>query len=149
MENLHFKITIPASAAKVWASLWEDKNYREWTSVFAPDSRADTDWKKGSKVLFLDGKNDGLTSVIEKNIPNEYMSIKHLGTVLKGVEYFDRPEDQAWKGAFEDYRLTSVNGKTELSVELESTGMDPKMLEMFKDMWPKALEKLKVIAERE
>jgi len=145
---MQFNITINATPAKVWAALWEDKKYREWTSVFAPGSWADTDWKKGSKVLFLDGKNEGMTSVIEENIPNEFMSIKHLGTVLKGVEYFDRPEDKVWAGAHENYRLRANGNKTDLHIELESQGMDPKMREYFEDAWPKALDKLTEVAER-
>ena len=148
METLQFKATINAPREKVWTSLWEDKNYREWTSAFTEGSWANTDWKKGSKVLFLGPDNDGMTSVIEENIPNEFMSIKHLGTVLNGIEYFDRPEDQVWVGAHENYTLKGSNGKTDLLVELESNGMDPKMMEYFKDAWPKALDKLKAIAEK-
>ncbi|MES2681802.1 MAG: SRPBCC domain-containing protein [Bacteroidota bacterium] len=148
MEKLTFKTEINAPREKVWTSLWEDKNYRDWTSVFAEGSKAETDWKKGSKVLFLDSKNDGMSSVIVENIPNQHMSIAHIGAVVKGVEYLDRPEDEVWRGAHENYTLTAAGPKTQLSVELESKGMDPKMLEYFEQAWPKALEKLKELAEK-
>jgi len=49
---------------------------------FAAGSYAKTDnWKEGSKVLFLDGKGQGMVSTVAKNKPNEYMSFKHLGEV--------------------------------------------------------------------
>jgi len=128
MEKLTFKTVINAPLEKVWATLWEDKNYRQWTAVFAEGSKAETDWKKGSKVLFLDAKNNGMSSVIADNIPNQYLSIRHLGAVVKGVEHFDRPEDEAWKGAHENYLLSADGTNTQLTVELESKGMDPKML---------------------
>jgi uncharacterized protein YndB with AHSA1/START domain len=148
MEKLTFKTGIRATREKVWASLWKDKNYRQWTAVFAEGSKAETDWKKGSKALFLDAKNDGMSSVIADNVPNQYLSIKHLGAVVKGVEYFDRPEDEAWRGAHENYSLSTTGTNTQLTVELESKGMDPKMLAYFEDTWPKALEKLKELAEK-
>ena len=143
-----FKITLNATPEKVWKSLFEDKNYRDWTTAFTPGSWADTDWKKGSKALFLDSNNDSMSSIIEENIPNKFMSVKHIGAVEKGVEKMDRPEDNAWRGAHENYTLKESNGKTELIVDLEMVGIDEKMIQYFKDTWPKALDKLKGIAER-
>lgn len=146
--NEQFKINLNASPEKVWKSLFEDKNYREWTTAFATGSWVDTDWKKGSKALFLDSNNDGMSSIIEENIPNEFMSFKHVGAVEKGVEKMDRPEDDAWRGAHENYILKEKNGKTELTIDLEMDGIDEKMADYFKETWPKALDKLKAIAER-
>ncbi len=60
METKEFKISINAPKEKVWDVLWNDPFYRAWTSVFAEGSHAETDWKKGSKVLFLDNKGRGM-----------------------------------------------------------------------------------------
>ena len=79
MERKEFTIDINAPREKVWDVLWQDDSYRKWTSVFSEGSHAETDWKKGSKVLFLDGKGSGMIAKIAENIPNEYMSIQHLG----------------------------------------------------------------------
>ena len=46
MEKQTFKITIDAPREKVWDVLWSDDTYREWTSVFSPGSRAETDWRR-------------------------------------------------------------------------------------------------------
>ena len=87
MESMNFDISINAPREKVWNALWEDANYRNWTSAFAEGSCAETDnWKQGSKVLFGDGQGNGMVSMVEENRPNEYMSFKHLGELRDGVE---------------------------------------------------------------
>ena len=145
---MKFNIVIDAPKGKVWNTLWNDATYREWTSAFAPGSRAETDWEKGSKVLFLDGKNSGMVSVIVENIPNEFMSIKHLGIVSKGVEDMDSTESKEWAGAMENYRLKTVDGKTELRIDMGGANISSEFLDYFKKVWPKALEKLKELAEK-
>ena len=86
MEKLKFKTVINAAPEKIWNVLWNDDTYRKWTSAFSEGSYAETDWKQGSKVLFLDGKGSGMVSRIAENRPNEYMSIEHLGEIRDGVE---------------------------------------------------------------
>lgn len=145
MERLTFKTTIDAPREKVWKLLWSDESYRKWTSAFSEGSRAVTDWKEGSKVLFLGEGEDGMVSRIARNIPNEYMSIEHLGMIMNGVEDLDSEEVKKWSGALENYTLKDVNGKTELFIE---TDMDDSYVEEFKKIWPKALDILKTMAEK-
>jgi uncharacterized protein YndB with AHSA1/START domain len=147
MENLHFKIDIKASAEKVWKILWEDATYRQWTEVFAPGSRAESDWKKGSRVLFLDKDDNGTVSEIDALIPNEHISFKHLRSIKKGVELMDDPEDKIWTGSHEKYTLKNKDGITELDVLLESVGMTEKMFQYFEKTWPQALQTLKKLSE--
>lgn len=142
MAAIQFETTINAPREKVWRALWEDAAYREWTSVFAEGSYAESDWQEGSRILFLDGKGSGMYSRIDKIKPNEYMLFRHLGAVKNGEE---QPADESWKDAFEDYTLQSDNGNTRLTVNLGGTG---EMEAYFKDIFPKALEKIKSIAER-
>jgi hypothetical protein len=147
MEKQKFKITIDAPREKVWDILWDDASYRAWTSVFAEGSRAVTDWKKGSKVLFLDGKNNGMVSTIVENIPNEYMSIKHLGEVKDGVEDIESAKVSEWSGAKENYTLETVNGKTELTIDMDEPPAEFK--DYFLETFPKALNKVKELAEKD
>ncbi len=144
MERHQFKTTINAPREKVWEILWGDETYPRWTSAFAEGSRAETDWKKGSKVLFLDGKGDGMVSVVADNVPNEFMSFKHLGVLNNGKEDLETPKEKGWSGAIENYTLKTVNNKTELTVDQDIEG-DYK--DYFLSTWPKALEKLKALAE--
>ena len=149
MEKKLFTITINAPKERVWHSLFSDAEYREWTTAFGEGSHFKTDWKKGSKVLFLGNDESGMLSTITDNKPNEYMGITHLGIVKNGVEDVESEESKIWAGAFENYTLRSINGATELTVELGGTDKIPKELDdYFMNAWPKALDKLKEIAER-
>ncbi|MES2704613.1 MAG: SRPBCC domain-containing protein [Bacteroidota bacterium] len=144
MEKQQFKITIDAPREKVWKTLWDDSTYPQWTAAFCEGSHAVTDWQKGSKVLFLDPKRNGMVSSIREKIPNEYMSFEHHGEVKEGVEDTESDRVKAWAGAQENYTLTTVDGKTEVVVELD---INDEFKEYFANTWPKALAALKEVAE--
>src|SRR5215217_2459150 len=110
MEKIKFSTSINAPKEKVWDTLWDDSNYRKWTSVFSESSHAVTDWKEGSKILFLDGKGEGMVSKVETNRPHEFMSFKHLGIVKKGIEDTSSDEAKSFSGAMENYTLKEVDG---------------------------------------
>ena len=144
MQKHEFKVSINVSPEKVWKVLWSEDGYPKWTSAFAEGSKAETDWQEGSKVLFLDGKGQGMVSIIVRKKVNEFMSFKHIGTVSNGVEDLDSPQMKEWAGAMENYTLKPINGNTELIVEMD-------IAEEYKDYfiktWPKALDKVKELAE--
>jgi len=145
MERQTFKITIDAPREKVWDILWNDKTYQEWTSVFSSGSRAESDWREGSKILFLDGKGDGMVSTIAAKRLNEFMSFKHLGEIHNGVEDTTSEKVRQWSGSQENYTLKTVSGKTELTVDLDITD---EFKEYFQETFPKAMQKIKSICER-
>ncbi|HSU29274.1 MAG TPA: SRPBCC domain-containing protein [Chitinophagaceae bacterium] len=145
MEKQTFKTLINAPREKVWKTLWGKNSYPSWTAAFTEGSHVETDWKKGSKAFFLDAKNEGMVSTIAENKPNEFMSIKHLGFVKNGIEDIDSEESRKWAGALENYKLTTVNGKTELTVEMDITD---EYREMFMKTWPRALDRVKELAEK-
>ena len=145
MEKQKFNIEINAPREKVWKTLWGNDSYPAWTSAFSEGSHVETDWKKGSKALFLDGKNEGMVSTIAENKPNEFMSIKHLGMVKDGVEDTTSEKTKEWAGSLENYSLKEVKGKTELTVDMDVTN---EYKDYFKETWPKALDKLKELAEK-
>ena len=152
MEKLNYKITIDAPREKVWEVLWGDSSYTQWTIFFSPSSNVvnpetsmpETDWKKGSKILFTDGSGSGMVAKISDNIPNEYMSFTHLGEIKDGVEDLTSEKVKGWAGAKENYRLKDLGGKTELEVDVDTAA---EYAEMFKGMWPKALDKVKELSE--
>src|SRR5262245_34426084 len=140
MPKLTFSATIDAPKEKVWRTMLEDQTYREWTSAFAEGSYAVTDWKPGSKALFLGPNGDGMVSRIAVHRPNEFLSIEHLGMVKNGVE----ETKSEWAGAFENYSLKETNGVSALTVDIHVTD---EFRKYFEDTWPKALEKLRELAE--
>ncbi len=141
------QIDINAPREKVWDILWGKETYPQWTKAFNEDSRVETDWKVGSRALFTDSNGDGMVSRIAENIPNEFMSIEHLGTIMGGVEDTSSPAVAQWAGAHEDYRLQEIDGGTRVLIEMD---VDDKSewAEEFKKIWPKALATLKEIAEK-
>ncbi|MET3879553.1 SRPBCC domain-containing protein [Chitinophaga sp. OAE865] len=145
MEKSTFKITIDAPREKVWEVLWGDPSYQQWTAVFSDGSKVETNWEKGSKVLFLDNNNQGMVARIEEKVPNEYMSFQHLGEINNGVEDLTSDKVKAWAGAYENYTLTNVNGKTELVVDMD---LNDDYKDYFVKTWPLALDKVKELSEK-
>lgn len=140
MEKITFKIEVAASAKKVWDTLLGVETYPKWTSVFAEGSAVETDWKKGSRALFHDGTGNGMVSRIEENVPYQFISIKHLGEIKDGVEDLNKD----WGEAFENYTLEELDGKTNLTIDLN---IADEWKQFMDDTWPKALDKVKELAE--
>lgn len=145
MQRKKFQANINASPERVWKVLWDDTHYREWTSIFSEGSYAVSDWKEGSKILFLSPQGEGVVSKIAKLVPHEFMSFQHLGIVKANEEIYDHPEAKQWTGAEENYTLKPITAGVMLTVEMDLT---PEYLGYFENAWPKALDKVKEIAER-
>jgi uncharacterized protein YndB with AHSA1/START domain len=145
MNRVTFSITINAPKEKIWKVMLDDSTYREWSSAFQEGSYAVTDWKEGSKALFLTPEGSGMVSRIVGHRPNEFLSIKHLGTVKNGVEDTDSEKSKEWTNALENYTLREQDGKSTLTVEMDVT---EEYRSYFEETWPKALGKLKEISER-
>jgi hypothetical protein len=129
----------------VWQVLFDDYTYREWTAEFMPGSYAETDWKEGSKALFLGPGRNGMVSRIAKSNPYEYLSIDHLGIIKDGVEDTTSEETKKWSGAHENYTLRQSGNGTELNIDMDSID---EYRDYFSKTWPKALEKVKELSER-
>ncbi len=128
----------------VWETLLNDSTYRQWTSAFSEGSHAQTDWKKGSKILFLDGSGNGMISRVADAVPSRYMSIEHVGMLDNGVEDYDSPKTKEWAGAMENYTLDEKDGGTEMIVDTDVT---EEYREYMLKTWPQALGKLKDLSE--
>lgn len=146
MKKEQFSIEINAPREKVWKVLWDDATYRQWTSVFSVGSYAVSDWQEGSKIQFLSSDGSGMFSEIAKSRPPELMSFKHHGVVKNGEEQRIDQETEDWSGAMENYQLQETDGKTELKVEMDVTEDFQKY---FEETFPKALEKIKELAEKD
>jgi len=145
MKKHEFKTVIDAPREKVWDILWGDETYPAWTSAFSEGSKAETDWRKGSKVYFTDGQGQGMVALIDEKIPNEYMSFRHVGQLVDGKEDLESEKVKEWAGSMENYTLKDANGKTELVVDID---INDEWVQYFTETWPKALDKLKDMAEK-
>jgi uncharacterized protein YndB with AHSA1/START domain len=145
MKKKEFRITIDAPREKVWNVITGKDTYPIWTAVFMEGSQVETDWKKGSKALFLDGNGSGMVSEIAENIPNEFLSIRHLGMVKNGQEDTTSDEVKEWAGACENYTLTEKDGRTEWLTEMDVT---EDFANYFDETWPQAMKAAKELAEK-
>lgn len=150
MDKLRFSIDVNAPKQKVWDTMLQDSTYREWTRAFnARGSWFEGDWSPDSKMRFLgpddSGKLMGMVSRIQESRPYEYISIEHLGIINDGKEDTISDEVRKWRPAFENYAFNEKNGVTEVSVDMD---MQEEYKPMFEEMWPKALQELKRLAER-
>lgn len=151
MEKQRYAITINAPKEKVWKTMLEDATYREWTSAFNPGgSYFEGSWLKGSEIRFLGphpetGKLGGMFSRIHDNRPYEFISIEHLGIIEDGKVDTTSEAVKKWLPAHENYSFKDTDGGTEVLVEMD---VAEDYLEYFQDVWPKALEKLKALAEK-
>jgi len=149
MEKLHFSISINAPKEKVWDTMLNDDTYREWTSVFNPSgSYFLGDWSEGSEIRFIgtetDGKVSGMLSRIKENRKYEFLSIQHLGEIIKGELKPWTDQEMAGKEFFENYTFKQSGDITEVMVDIDT---NEEYKGMFEETWPKALEKLKSLAE--
>ncbi|GAA4468220.1 hypothetical protein GCM10023093_25390 [Nemorincola caseinilytica] len=145
MNRQTHKILIDAPPERIWNVLWNDLTYMSWSAAFSAGSRAETDWKAGSNVLFLDNTNNGMAGVIVAAIPNELMSIRHMAEVKNGIVQPDSPASREWMGAMENYTLKKAGDQTELTIEVDVT---QEYSEYFARTWPLALNRIKGLAER-
>jgi hypothetical protein len=70
------------------------------------------------------------------------MSIKHLGEIKDGKENLN----QDWSESLENYTLEEKDGKTALSIDMD---IIEDWKAYFEKIWPKALDKVKELAENE
>lgn len=148
MEKLHFNISINAPVETVYRKMLGENSYKEWTSEFNPTSHYKGSWEKGAKILFIgtdkDGNMGGMISKIRENIPNEYVSVEHLGLLQGDKEIMSGADVEGWVGAMENYSFKRENDKTNLLVDVD---MNEEFKSYFQETWPKALNKLKSICE--
>ena len=149
MQKVQFSIDINAPKEKVWDAMLGDATYREWTSEFHPGSYYEGSWEEGADIRFIgpeaDGSKSGMISRIKESRPYEFVSIEHLGMIDHGVDITEGPKVDEWVGMHENYTFTETDGVTTVTVDMDVT---PEFKDYMETTWPKALNKLKEIAER-
>lgn len=144
VKRIRFQTTIEAAVDLVWGVMLGKETYPRWTAAFAEGSYYEGTWSKGERIRFLAPPGDGMLAEIAEIRPNEFISIRHLGYIVNGVEDTESDSVRAWAPAFEDYSFRSVPGGTELVIDQEVTA---DFEQFMKEAWPKALELLKSLCE--
>lgn len=152
MKKLQFRTIINAPAKKVYETMLglKDKStYEHWTSAFNPTSTFEGTWKKGSKIYFIgtdeNGKKGGMVSEVAENKPAEFVSIRHYGFLDGDTEITSGEVVEKWAGGLENYSYEENQGITTVKVDID---VMEEYLDYFNNTYPKAMEKLKAIAEK-
>lgn len=130
----------------VWDVMLSPETYQQWTETFMPGSRYEGSWDEGSDIRFLaadpeSGIEGGMYARIAENREHEFVSIAHLGEV-HGDKTTPYPADSP---GFENYTFEDISDGTRLAIDI--TGLPDEYRDMMDEMWPKALDRLKELAE--
>jgi uncharacterized protein YndB with AHSA1/START domain len=140
MKKLRFSVKIDAPRERIWQVLWEPDCFRDWTSIFTEGAgaRIQSEWRKGSRFEFFEG-DVGSYGIIEQLVPDESVVFKHLGELQEGQEEpYGRPR-------LEMYTLRAQGKGSTLILQHEVL---EEHRSMFEEATPKALARLKELAER-
>ncbi len=142
MDKLLFDIIINATKEKVWNILWQDKSFREWAGIIDPGTYMVGDLTAGKEVQFISAENGyGVTSLVENVIPNESLVLKHKADTQESGK---QERDDEWTGGKESYSLVEKDRITTLTAEFD---VPSQMIDYFNNTYPKALERVKELAE--
>lgn len=141
MEELSYEIEINAEPEKVWSVLWGDITYRQWTTAFSEGSFYEGTLEENNIIKFLDAKQNGMYSRVEKVIANEEIKFLHLGEIYEGIEV-----PQNWGDATETFFLEENEEGTLLKVKIMSS---EEFKDFFEEKYPKALMIIKHLCENQ
>lgn len=151
MQKLQFKIEINAPLTRVYnlmLGLDNKESYEKWVAVFNPTSTYEGSWLKGSKILFVgtahDGKRAGMVSEIVENIPSQFVSIRHRGILDGDQEITTGEAAELWASGVENYTFEAIGTTSIVTIDVD---IPKNYLEYMNEVWPKALVRLKEIAE--
>ncbi len=143
MKELQFSVEINAHRERVWDTLWQDETFRQWAGIIDPGTYMVGDLKQGNEVQFISSENGyGVTSLVEKLIPGEFLLLRHSADTRESGK---REREKEWTGGEESYRLTEKNGTVILAAAFD---IPLEMEDYFRTNYPKALERVKELAEK-
>lgn len=144
LRPMRYTITIEALVERVFQAFHDPGGYRRWTSAFCEGSYYEGRWEEGARLRFLSPSGDGMVAEIAAFRPNEYISIRHLGCIVQGVEDTESEAVRAWAPAYENYTFQAVPEGTRLIVDQDVL---EEYLDYMSKVWPQALGLLKALCE--
>ena len=142
MKEMQFSIDINASKEKVWTTLWGDITFRDWASIIDEGTYIKGVMEEGNVIQFISSVSGyGVTSLIEKLIPNEFILFRHSADTK---ERGQQEREKEWTGGIESYSLTEINGVTTLIVKID---IPQEQEETFSIRFPRALDRIKTLTE--
>ncbi|MBV8036615.1 SRPBCC domain-containing protein [Roseateles sp.] len=144
MKDLQFGIDIAAPVARVWDCMFDPTAYRDWTRAFAEGSYFEGSWEAGRRLRFLDPQGFGMEAVVDEHRRHERLSLRLVGEIKDGRPL---PDSRLHRSpAHERYEFSAApGGGTRLAIHLQS--WDDAFTDFLQTTWPRALLRLKALAE--
>lgn len=142
MKQLQFSIEIHAPKERVWDTLWQDETLQQWAGIIDPGTYMVGELREGNEVQYISANGYGITSKVLKLTPSEFLLLKHRADTQ---ERGKQEREKEWTGGEESYKLKEEDGTTTLVVTFD---VPEDMNEYFQTTYPKALEQVKLLAER-
>ena len=121
----------------------ENKTFRDWGNIIDEGQYMVGEIKEGNEVQFISSVSGyGVTSLVEKLIENEFVLFRQMADTKDSGQ---QEREKEWTGGAESYSLAENEGVTILKVDID---VPPGQEETFKDRFPKALERVKILAEK-
>lgn len=96
MKEIQFSIEINAPKKRVWATLWEDRSFRDWANIIDEGTYMKGIMKEGNEIQFISSVNGyGVTSLIEKLNPNEFILFRHAADTKDSGQ---QEREKEWTG---------------------------------------------------
>lgn len=136
-DTIKKSVPIMAPAAVIWNIVLTPDN--QWGKAFGGGAFVKTDWKPGSEVIWTDTSGDiGARGVVKEHREMDYLQVDMYDDI-------NAPAGSATGEYAEKYKLTGNNGGMTLSIE--SGPLPKKYMKEHTEMWDKALEIIKELAE--
>lgn len=152
MKTLTFQVQINAPVIQVYEhmlGLKDKATYERWTALFDPNSTYEGNWEKGSRIYFVskdqEGLNQGMVAIVSENIPNEFVSLNHIGHIEGGQEILTAVVDPSIGEMLESYSFAEKDSVTTIDVRVDC---EDKYEDYFMKSWVLALQKLKQDCEK-
>ena len=144
-KRIQFSIIIAAPVETVFKTMLAPASYNDWTSAFAEGSYYEGAWRQGEKIKFLLPSGDGMVAEVAECRENEFVSLRHIGSVNNGIEDTTSESVRAWAPAYENYTFSAITEGTKLVIDQDVT----EEFEAFiTQAWPNALQRLKTLCEK-
>lgn len=140
MKNLEYQIQIHAAPENVWKVLFTQDAEKKWPSALNEGTYFEGDWTENSLMRFLDSQNNGMYNLIEKNIPNKELKMKHLGWIFDG-----ELSPQNWEDSTVEYVLDVNENGTLLTGKVNAL---EEFVDFFNSKYPQNFQTIKNLAEK-
>lgn len=146
MVKLTYSVEIKKDRKKVWDLMFGAKSYNKWAKAFSTGSTYKGNWVQGFEILFIDSKFGGSKARLDEVRPYEEIFATHIAMIKKdGLEDTISHMAKDWIGTTERYIFEEKDGKTKVTIEMDTNEV---FVLMFEKGWPKALKNLKRLCEQ-